>query len=726
MIYIDKENKMFHLQGKNISYVFAADSHGFLRHLYFGEKLTASDNLLYAAQSAYLGASVNFDGATSPLDNLNAELLELSCAQLGDYRRPSLQAELPSGSTLTDFCYSSYRIVEGHHLPNLPQARGGETLEILLDCAAENLRLSLFYTVFDDCDAVVRSCKLENLGKKPVIIHKLNSFTLDFGNAGFDTLQLVGNWASERMPERSSAHAGILEVTSAGRGTSSHCHNPFVALLDASATENSGDVFGVNLVYSGSFSLTVENSSVKLCRLQGGIDSENFRWKLDAKQSFYTPQAVLAYSNGGIGGMSRAFHDFYREHLINPVFAHAMRPVLVNNWEATYFDFNREKLMAIVDCAAELGIDTFVLDDGWFTNRNDDTNGLGDWVVNTAKLSGGLKPIADHCHAKGLKFGLWFEPEMVNEGTKLFAEHPEWVLHNPNAGRVRGRNQLVLDFSNPQVVEHIFEKMKNVISSNGVDYIKWDMNRYLADLFSAALPASQQGEVCHRYVLGVYSLAEKLTQEFPNMFMEGCSGGGGRFDAGMLYYFPQIWTSDNTDAYSRTYIQHGTSICYPPSAMSAHFSVCPNHQTRRVTSFEARYNVACTCSFGYELDICRLSDEEKAAVKSQVQSYRADERLVVDGDFYRLADPQKDNLWAVCQVDKQKSKARVVGMRGLIMENCSGKMLKIEGLRDDKIYRVKETGLTASGKTLRCLGAPLSQQFEDFETFCFHLAEIEQ
>lgn len=726
MIYVNSATNTFHLNGKNTSYVFAADSNGFLRHLYFGEKLPAEENLLYLAAPAYLGAAVNFPcEKPDPTCNLNAFLLEFSCGQLGDFRRPSFCAELPNGSRLTDFRYNGYEILQNFALQNLPHARGGETLRVdLVDCA-NKLSISIFYTVFDDCDVVVRCAEVTNNGVLPIAVESFSSFTLDLPDDNWETISLVGNWACERMARRCAPHSGILEVTSGGRGVSSHCYNPFLALVRGDTTEDVGEALGVNLVYSGSFALSCENSSLHLARLQGGINSRNFRWKLDPDEQFFTPQSVLAYSAEGLGGMSRAFHDFYRAHLVNPTFATAMRPIVANNWEATYFDFDRDKLFAFIDAAAELGVDTFVLDDGWFTNRNDDTNGLGDWEVNFAKLDGGLLPLSERCHSLGLKFGLWFEPEMVSEGTRLFAEHPDWVLLNPQSrpknSRTRGRNQLVLDFSNPKVVLHIFGKMRKVIAENNVDYIKWDMNRYLSDLYSAALPADMQGEVAHRYVLGVYSLATMLTETFPDLFIEGCSGGGGRFDAGMLYFCPQIWTSDNTDAFSRTFIQHGTSLCYPPSAMSAHFSASPNEQTHRTSRAEARFNVASECSFGYELDLTALTDEQKQQIKAQIAAYRMDERLVAEGDLFRLSPPGFNGLWAVAQVSKDKTIARVIGMYGLICENVCGKLLRIQGLRDDFSYTIPEFGLTLLGKTLRTAGVALPQTFSDFETFAFHL-----
>ncbi|MCM1290049.1 MAG: alpha-galactosidase [Corallococcus sp.] len=723
MIRYNSASKTFHLQGKNVSYIFFADEHGFLRHLYFGEKLPTEENARHLAQTAYLGAAVNFDGATLPNDNLNAMLLETSVGQMGDYRRPSVVLEMPNGSRLTDFRYVGYEVLHGRVLPEpLPCARGGETLKVDMRDEVNNLTLSLYYTVFDDSDAVVRSASVFNGGKNPVSVCKLASFNLDLYDSDKDTVQLVGNWASERQIVRRSAHSGILQITDGARGESSHCFNPFLALVDGSATETQGETLGVNLVYSGSFSITCENNSLKSTRLQGGIDAENFRWYLPSGEAFYSPQAVLVYSCEGLGGMSRAFHDFYREHLMDPAFAKTQRPVVVNNWEATYFNFDAQKLKDIADVATEVGADTFVLDDGWFTNRSDDTNGLGDWQIDFEKLPGGLAAISEYCHKRGLKFGLWFEPEMVNVGTRLFAERPEWALCCPNRrGRAFGRNQLVLDFANPDVVEYIYEKMRGIISEYGVDYVKWDMNRYLADLYSVSLPHGRQGEFTHRYVLGVYSLALRLRRNFPDLFIEGCSGGGGRFDAGMLYYFPQIWTSDNTDAYLRTFIQNGTSLCYPMSAMSAHFSTVPNHQSQRTVSFDARYNVACTCSFGYELDLTALSAEERQQIKAQIARYRRDADLVITGDVYRLTDATEDSLWAVCQVSKDKTKARLVGLHGLILENARGRLLKVFGLRDDFYYEIEELGVTVCGKTLRAAGIILPQTFADFATFQLHL-----
>lgn len=726
MIHFDAETRTFHLQGKNVSYMFFADANGFLRHLYFGEKLPLTEKPLYLAQTAYLGAAVNFDGAKLPNDNLNAMMLETSAGQMGDYRRPSIVVQLSNGSRLSDFRYKTHKILQNHALPEpLPCARGGETLQVDMLDEANNLTLSLYYTVFDDCDTVVRSASIFNGGKDAVSVLKLSSFNLDRYNADMDTIQLVGNWAGERQVVRNGAHRGILKVTDGARGVSSHCFNPFLGLAEHNATETQGETLGVNLVYSGSFGITCENNSLNSTRLQGGIDDENFCWKLAAGEIFCSPQAVLAYSHNGLGGLSRAFHDFYREHLVAPAFAKAPRPIVVNNWEATYFNFDAQKLKDIIDVAKDVGIDTFVLDDGWFTNRHDDTDGLGDWQIDFDKLDGGISAISDYCHQRGLKFGLWFEPEMVSVGTQLFRQHPEWVLHNPTRrGRVFGRNQLVLDFANPAVVEHVYTKMRDIIAQNGVDYVKWDMNRYLADLYSSALAPDRQVELTHRYVLGVYSLAHKLTKQFPNLFMEGCSGGGGRFDAGMLYYFPQIWTSDNTDAYLRTFIQNGTSLCYPMSSMSAHFSAVPNHQSQRTLSTDARYNVACTCSFGYELDLTALSSEEKQQLKSQVESYRKDSDLVLCGDVYRLSDAKKDNLWAVCQVSKDKKKARLVGLHGLILENARGTLLKIEGLRDDFDYKIEELGLTVCGKTLRTAGLILPQTFADFATFQLHFTKV--
>lgn len=459
-----------------------------------------------------------------------------------------------------------------------------------------------------------------------------------------------------------------------------------------------------------------------MIRVQGGISETDFSWLLESGECFQTPEAVLVYSAEGLGGMSRAFHDLWRERLLSPRFAATHRPIVVNSWEALYFDLDRNKIFSLIDAAAEIGADTFVLDDGWFAHRDNDNGGLGDWNVDYKKLPGGLREVGEHCRKRGLSFGLWFEPEMVSEDSRLYAEHPDWCLRNPLRGPVRGRAQLVLDLCNPQVVDAVFEKMAAAVEESGAKYLKWDMNRYLADLYAPSLPPERQREVQHRYVLGVYSLADRLTKRFPDLLMEGCSGGGGRFDAGMLYYFPQIWTSDNTDAFERAEIEYGTSLCYPPAVMSAHVSVCPNHLTGRTTPLAARYAVASLCVFGYELDLTKLSAEERGMLAKQIVSYREIEELVLSGDTYRLARMKEDGMFAMSLVSKEKDRAYVAGITGQTEANALQRRLKVQGLDDARMDRIRETNTLVNGRALRTVGVLLPQLKEDFMPIEMHIA----
>jgi len=725
MITYDCDNKIFRLTCASAGYVFRIDEYGFLRHLYFGERLDEKETLSFAFRDEDRGFSSNFGDAKDRTASLDTILNECPVAELGDYRRPVLLIKTPDGCMRTDFRYRSHRIFDEKPAPDgLPHLRGGKTLLIELYDAEHLLALNLFYTVYDDENAIVRRMELKNESDKPVTIKRLYSFNLDISDGEFESLRLYGRPCAERAPVWENCAPGITQISSGLRGSSSHYLNPFFALKRKDTTENFGEAYGFALVYSGEFTFSAEVSQYGTIRVQGGINDEGFEWFLSGGESFSSPEAVLVYSEKGMGAMSRTFHSLYRKYLLRENFAFAKRPIVVNNWEATYFDFDTEKLFALIDRAAFLGADTFVLDDGWFENRNNDSGGLGDWITDEKKLVGGLKAVSLRCKEKGIGFGLWFEPEMVNENTRLYAEHPEWCLKYPDGGVVRGRSQLLLDYCNPEVVDYIFGKMSRIIEENDVSFVKWDMNRYLADRYSAYLPAEKRGETAHRYVLGVYSLAERLIRRFPDLMIEGCSGGGGRFDAGMLYYFPQIWTSDNTDAFSRTLIQHGTSFGYPYSCISDHFSICPNHQTHRTISAESRYIVASVGTFGYELDICKLSDKECAEVQEQIRRYSRDEEFVLRGDLYRLNCGKERELWAVAQVMPDKKKARISGIFGLIEANLPQKRLKIDGLNDELFYKIEENGVIASGKALRTTGILLDAPKEDFSAIEYHLTAI--
>lgn len=723
--YIEKSH-VFYLQGKHISYIFGADEYGHLRHFYFGEKLPAGEDLSFYFRDEDRGFSGNFDGAKDRTASMDTAFLEYPTAEMGDYRRPAVLIIMPGGARRTDFTYCSYRILnEKPPLDGLPHVRCGETLEITLRDDAYDLELRLCYTVSDDSDAVVRSAKLTNRSAVPVRIEKISSFSLDFIDADFETISLYGRPCCERMPVREKCAPGYHDFSSAFRGSSSHYLNPFFALVRRETGETHGEAYGFALVYSGAFSLSTELTTYGTLRVQGGVSDCDFSWLLKSGETFQTPEAALVWSGEGLGGMSRAFHALWRNRLMPPRSLGRRRPVVANSWEAAYFDFDTEKLFTLIDAAAECGADTFVLDDGWFESRNNDSGGLGDWAADTRKLHGGLEAIAVRCRERGLSFGLWFEPEMVSEDSRLYRAHPDWCLKNPRSGPVRGRNQLVLDFCNPAVVDCIYTKMTRAIDISGANYIKWDMNRYLADLYAPSLPPERQQEVQHRYVLGVYSLAERLLGRFPDLLIEGCSGGGGRFDAGMLFYCAQIWTSDNTDAYERATIQYGTSLCYPPSAMSAHVSACPNHLTGRTTPPAARYAVASSCAFGYELDLAALSREERGVLKRQTEAYRETEPLVLEGDMFRLAEMRRDGLFAVALVSAGKDKAYIAGITGQAHANPLQKRLKIIGLDDGRIYRIRETGALASGIALRTAGLLLPPLTEDYMPVILHLVASE-
>ena len=459
--------------------------------------------------------------------------------------------------------------------------------------------------------------------------------------------------------------------------------------------------------------------------MQGGINDYLFGWQLQGGEMFATPQVALCYSCEGLGGMSRAYHDFFREYIIDPKRVYARRPIVINNWEATYFNFDNEKLFSIIDEATKLGMDTFVLDDGWFGKRDGDAAGLGDWFVNEKKLKGGLKAVIGRCKEKGLKFGLWFEPEMVNEDSDLYRAHSDWAIGKAGVEPCRGRNQLVLDFTRGEVVDTIFENVSKILRENDISYVKWDKNRDITENYSASLPADRQGEFWHRYTLGFYDLAERLTKAFPNVFFEGCAGGGGRFDGGVLYYFPQIWTSDDTDGLERTKIQWGTSLCYPVSSMSCHVSACPNHQTQRTTPFATRGAIASLGATGYELDLTKLSEEEKEQVKEQIKNYKQIDELVLKGDLFRLADPFKGNYFCEMLVSKDRSKAYVVGERFRGDPCDHDRILKLCGLDEGKTYAVKELNVTASGAAL--MGAGLfCPRLQDCGSWVWHIEEIDK
>ena len=724
MIAYEAQNKCFFLSGKNYSYCMYINRAGLLQHLYWGKKIGAAD-------AAFLVAAHGLPASPNP-DDYNKDMatdgMPSECGSFGrgDFRPATVVVRREDGAAMSRFRYVSHKIVKGAlSLEGMPCARkADETLIITLKDDFSDIELDLNYSVSEDTDILVRNMEVRNAGKDAAEIAKAFSFCTELPDTRgtYSALRLAGSWARERTPVITPLAEGTLRIESA-RGYSSHQMNPFLAVLSEDCGEESGECYGFNLLYSGSFAITADVSHNKSIRVQGGINDYLFGWALNGGEEFETPQAALCYSAEGTGGMSRAYHDFFREYIIDPKRVHARRPVVINNWEATYFDFDNEKLCSIIDAAAQLGVDTFVLDDGWFGKRDDDTSGLGDWFVNEKKLKGGLKAVIGHCKEKGLKFGLWFEPEMVSEDSDLYRAHPDWAIGKAGVEPCRGRNQLVLDFSRREVVDYIYETVSKVLRENDISYVKWDKNRDITENFTANLPADRQGEFWHRYTLGFYDLAERLTEAFPNVFFEGCAGGGGRFDGGALYYFPQIWTSDDTDGLERTKIQWGTSMCYPVSSMSCHVSACPNHQTQRTTPFATRGTVASLGATGYELDLTKLSEEEKAQVREQIENYKQIDELVLKGDLYRLSDPFQSNYFCEMLVSKDKSKAYVVGERFRGDPCDHDRVLKLRGLDEGKRYAIRELNVTASGAALMGVGL-FCPRLPDCGSWVWHIEEI--
>ena len=585
------------------------------------------------------------------------------------------------------------------------------------------LKANLSYSVFEGIDAIARSVKLVNEGEDPVTIEKIMSASLDMDNKEYDKLILYGSWARERYIDRTPVNYGV-QSTSSLRGEPGHQEQPFMALLEKNATEDRGEVIGINLIYSGNCITLADRNQFDSIRLMTGINPEGFSYILNPGESFQTPEAVLVYSSEGIGGMSRTFHDLYRNHLIRGEYRDKKRPILINNWEATYFDFNTDKLLDIAREASKDGIEMLVMDDGWFGNRYDDNRALGDWFVNEEKLAGGLKYLVDEVNKLGMKFGIWFEPEMISPDSDLYRAHPDWAVQIPGREAGLARNQYVLDMTRKEIRYYIFERMAAVLHSANIEYVKWDMNRPLCDIGSASLPADRQGEFFHRYVLGVYDLQERLITEFPHLLLENCSGGGARFDAGMLYYSPQIWCSDDTDAIERLTIQEGTALIYPLSAMGAHVSDCPNHTVGRETPFETRGYVALAGTFGYELDITRIPEKDRAMIPEQIQMYHKYNDLVRTGDYYRIASYSKNRYYdCYMVVAKDKTEALVTYVQVMGRPNSHSRRILLKGLCPEKTYRIEGEERTYRGSTLMNAGILVENLWGDYKGKLIHILE---
>ena len=599
MIKFDQKNKTFRIDTPSSTYCITVAQKGYLSHSYYGPKIGDDDVSYLTRQFEYFMSQGDvFREKHTLLDFLPQEM---PTDGMGDFRESALAISNDKGNNGVELMYKDFKILdEAQTLPGLPSVFGNkaQTLEIICQDEILQTQVHLFYTVFEDLDAIIRSTRIVNNGTNPIFIKKALSASFDIDSDNYDVITLHGSWARERHIERHPVHMGKQGVLSM-RGETSHQEHPFIALVDHNTDENSGKVYAMNFIYSGNFVADVQKNQFDSIRMVMGINPENFCWKLNAGQIFDTPQAVLVFSDKGLNGMSHTFHDLYRDHLIRSPYKNKMRPILINNWEATYFNFDTEKLLDIAREASKDGIEMLVMDDGWFGCRNSDNCSLGDWFVNEEKIKGGLKYLVEEVNKLGMKFGIWFEPEMISPDSDLYRSHPDWAIQIPGRTPGMSRQQLVLDITRKEVEDYAYECVAKILRSANIEYVKWDMNRQLSDIGSLSLPADQIGEFYHRYVLALYRMQNKLVTEFPNLLLENCSGGGARFDPGMFYFSPQIWCSDDTDAIERLSIQEGTALIYPLSTMGAHVSVCPNHAVGRVTPFKTRGYVALSGALGY-------------------------------------------------------------------------------------------------------------------------------
>ena len=723
-----EEEKIFKLDTRNTTYVIAVvDDEQFLGHVYYGKKLKEVhlDGLLRIHENPFVPSKNNRD-RVSFLDSFP---MEYPAHGLGDYRESCINIRTEKGNVGLALSYVSHKITEGKDgLEGLPASFGKagecETLEILCEDKVTGLQVILQYGIFDEADVITRSVKVVNTGKEDLYLTKVYSACLDMDNKDFEAISLHGSWARERQIQTVPVSHGKYSVESI-RGESSHQDHPFLALKTKNADQENGEVYAMHFVYSGNFKAQVQSDQFDQVRMTMGIHPEDFTWKLKEGESFQAPETVLVYSAQGLGQMTRIFHDFYRNHLIRSEYKNQKRPILINNWEATYFDFDTDKLIAIAKQASALGIEMLVMDDGWFGNRCDDNRALGDWFVNEEKLKGGLKYLVDEVNKLGMKFGIWFEPEMISPDSDLYRAHPDYAIAIPGREPSLCRNQYVLDLTRKEVRDYAYECVAKILRSANIEYVKWDMNRQLSDIGSLELPADQMGELYHRYVLAVYEMQERMMTEFPHLLLENCSGGGARFDPGMLYYSPQIWCSDDTDAIERLKIQEGTALIYPLSTMGAHVSDCPNHTVGRVTPFETRGYVALAGTFGYELDVTKIPESDREQIPAQVAMYHKYNDLVREGDYYRIAS-YAENHYFDCYgvVSKDKKEALYTYVQVLNRPNYHSRRIYLKGLAAEKYYAIEGEEGTWSGEQLMNAGLLVQNPFGDFKGKLIHLTEV--
>lgn len=728
-IIYDESRNIFRLLTAHSEYQMKVDDIGLVLHNYYGRP-TCDTDMSYQILSVDRGFSGNLyetrDDRGRSIDVLPQEY---SGCGVGDYRISSINIVSKNGSRSCDLRYKSMEIKPGKAaIPGLPSVREYDdevdTLIITLSDDIVGLQVELYYSVFYDKDVITRHTRFINNAPTKIHLEKAASAMLDIQFGSWDEIHFAGRHCMERQMVRTKLTQDV-RVISSKRGMSSHHENPFVIICDHGATEEYGDCYGMMLMYSGNHKFEIEQDQAGLVRVIGGINEENFSWELEVGGQFNTPEMIMAYSKDGLSQLSHIFHNIIRQNVCDRKYMDIQRPVLINNWEATYFDFTSEKIIDIAKDAAELGVEMLVLDDGWFGKRDDDNSGLGDWFVNEKKLEGGLKKLSQEIGKLGMKFGLWFEPEMVNEDSELFRNHPDWALVDPNRHPTMARNQMVLDMSNPKVEDYLFNCISKILDEANISYIKWDFNRSLTNVYSKGLTQKKQGEVAHRFILGTYSLLERLLNAYPNLMIEGCSGGGGRFDAGMLYYCPQIWCSDDTDAIERLEIQEGTSFGYPVSAVGSHVSASPNHQTGRATPLSTRGVVAMSGTFGYELDVTKLSPEDKAEIKEQIKTFKKYYWLIQKGDYYRLVDNEHFEIykaWEFAAVDKSEALVNIVVKKP--EANAKIKLIKLKGLEEDSLYELEGTDKVMSGAALMYGGFAINIAMGSYPSAQLHFKKL--
>lgn len=715
---VEVKSNQFHLRTANTSYIFAVYREQYPVHIYWGPRMENDVDLTYFPDEFIFSRANAFH---VPLDKDNRTFLsdlqlEFSVTGGGDYRIPSFIGKYADNSTVSEFAYIGYELTKGKKklegLPSLYDENDAETLEITLRDEKTGLTAVMSYCVFEEYDVITRSIRYINNGKEDIHILSAMSMRVDFPGNNYKLLDLYGDWAKERNEEWQSVGHDIITIDSK-RGMSSHMHNPFMVLADKDATENSGDVFGFALIYSGNFVFNAEGDSCGGTSITAGINPYNFDWDLRSGESFGTPETVLVYSDNGLNKMSNIFHRIFRDRLMNKRLRSCDRPIIINNWDGTAYDFDEKKILDIMHVGAEAGFEMFVLDDGWFGKRDDDEHSLGDWTVNKDKLPGGLEKIASETNKAGMKFGLWFEPEMVNPDSDLYRSHPDWCIHAEGRKRTLNRHQLVLDLARADVREYVINAVSAVLRSANIEYVKWDCNRNITE--TAYMSQS------HKYVLGLYEILEKLTAEFPDILFESCSGGGGRFDAGMLYYMPQTWTSDNMNAMVRLRTQYGTSFAYPPVTIGAHAGDFEHGYDRENKYMNTCAMVAMSGNFGFETDLSQLSEREKAQAKSYVELYKKIRKTVQRGEFYRIESPFTSDYcsWEFVYEDK----AVLFTFQTRTERNGEERRIKLTGLESNAEYECE--GRKYYGEELMNLGMRIPLEVYEYDSRCYIFKKIE-